>query len=141
MNRIYLSRRIGVAISFLFLLIGFAIYLLFRPTSLLMFHWLDVLRLSSWILIFRETFRYLPMPDWMIYNLPFALWMLSSMILIDSIWADSKSNWRYIYIWIIPTIALGSEFFQFLGWIPGTFDLDDVLILLFCAIFFIRRNI
>ncbi|TGK11254.1 hypothetical protein EHO98_22225 [Leptospira stimsonii] len=125
--------------SFLLLLTGSMIYILFRPTSLLMFRWFEFFQFFGSIRILRELFRDQPVPDWIVYNLPFGLWMFSGMILIESIWHGTKSKWSYFYLWVIPSIALGSEFLQYFRWIPGTFDSLDVIILSFGAFFFIRR--
>ena len=114
------------------LLLGSALYLLFRPTTLLMFHWADALGLTHsigtmrvWIDGFDRHF-----PNWVVFSLPFALYVSSYMFFIESIWINSTSRARPGWFWSIPITAICSELTQIKHIIPGHFDLGDLLALI-----------
>ncbi len=123
------TKRLYWAASFL--LAGSAVYIVFRPTSLLMFHWIDAVGLIGPIQALRTPFSAAAdsLPAWFIYSVPFALWVLSYLLFVKLIWWQSPSPWRYFYFWCVPLISIASEICQYLRVIPGTFDLHDLLML------------
>jgi hypothetical protein len=111
------------------LLIGGLIYILFRTTTLKMFGWYDRLGLSNSISNLRDYSEPLikDIPNWFMYSLPDGLWIFSYISLMLYIWKNSISRNSAIWIFIIPFIAIISEFGQLFKLVPGTFDIIDLL--------------
>ena len=107
--------------------LGTFIYLLFRPESLLVFQWLQTLKLLDFVMIAREIIDvYDKLPNWIVYSLPNGLWSYSFMFFMALIWKDSKNYIKWFFILLVVGISLGSEFGQLTGLIPGTFCVVDV---------------
>jgi hypothetical protein len=107
--------------------VGAAIYLLFRPTNLTVFHWADKVGLYGYVMIVRthlDIAQYLP--SWAIYSLPNGLWAFSFMVLISIIWGNAKSTEKTTFITLVIILSVGSEIGQLNSLIPGTFCLVDV---------------
>src|SRR5262245_21021918 len=82
------------------LVFGGAIYLLWRDTSLLMFRWLEELHLSQLILSARNSsaIQSVRLPDWVLYSLPNALWVLALVSAAGLLWRDTKRTWLTIAV-------------------------------------------
>ncbi len=128
------------------LLVGSFIYILFRPTSLVMFDWFNSMGLSELITSMRNSAEGVDQnfPRWVVYSLPYALWVLSYMFFMSGIWWNSESKTRYFWLWSAPIVAVVTEIAQLLvvvpgfeelvhnafGFIPGEFDIVDLFALL-----------
>lgn len=124
-------------------LIGGIIYLLFRPTDLLLFNWVEFLGLKELIEIFREFAFPLNsnFPDWIIYSLPNGLWLYSLIISILTIWRYKINQNSIVWIFLAFLVGIGAEFGQLLGIIQGTFDINDLLIIIFFGIVALAQSI
>lgn len=107
---------------------GSALYILFRPTTLLMFHWTDAAAMLDSIVALRSHADFLKafLPGWVIYSLPFALWVLSYLFLVNCVWGKSNSPWRAGYFWSVPAAAICVELAQGPHLLPGKFDPVDL---------------
>lgn len=121
-------------------IIGGLIYLIYRPTSLIMFEWSHKIGIEDWIISLREQFGRTVMPNWVVYSLPDGLWLLSYLIIIDSIWYKSHSILFYCFILALPVIALLSEILQLFGVINGVFDIIDFLFYILAFLFYLLIN-
>lgn len=65
-------------------------------------------------------------PEWVIYNLPDGLWLLSYMFVIDIIW-NSEEILKTVFLWIVPVMIVCHEFLQLLDVVRGTWDVLDLL--------------
>ena len=94
-----------------------------------MFGWYDRLGLSNSISNLRDYSEPLikDIPNWFMYSLPDGLWIFSYISLMLYIWKNSISRNSAIWIFIIPFIAIISEFGQLFKLVPGTFDIIDLL--------------
>jgi hypothetical protein len=103
--------------------IGSAIYLLWRPTHLLAFHWFDSVNLGATLGGLREYVGVYQLPRFIVDSLPGGLWAWSFGAALAYVYRDS-TNW----LWCLSggVIGVTSEFFQLIGIIPGTADLIDV---------------
>lgn len=117
------------------LLTGSALYILFRPTSLVLFAWANSLGLTeiiesarAWADGFDEG-----LPHWVVGSLPFALWISFYLFLIGIIWGDSRSLIRQIWFWSIPVVAIFAELGQIIHLVPGSFYVADLIANLLCA--------
>lgn len=119
--------------SFLTLLFGGLIYVLFRTTTLKMFVWYETIGLGGLTKGLRKlTFQFAnELPDWILFSLPDGLWIFSYVCLMLAIWQNSISSKNAFWILIIPILAIGSEIGQLFGIIVGTFDFTDLLFYIF----------
>ncbi len=109
-----------------FLLIGGIIYLLSRPTTLILFRVPHLLGWSNTIERLRESMS-ISLPEWVVFNLPDALWAGAYIMTIDSVTQKSSTQVRLVSASIVPTIGVVSEFLQAFSLLPGTFDPLDLL--------------
>jgi hypothetical protein len=119
------------------LLLGSALYVFFRPTTLLMFQLADALGLTSSIGVMRDWMAGFDcyLPKWIIFSLPFALWVSAYLLFINSIWMNSTSLSRHVWFWCIPLVAIIAELAQIKHIIPGTFDVTDFVVIIVAIIF------
>lgn len=123
--------------AYILLFIGSMIYLSFRSTTLLLFEWCRFLGLDCYINFFRSFVCKIQPSNFIIYNLPGGMWLLSYMLLINVIWANEKGNIYYrLFLYSLPIITLYSEVAQLFSFVPGTFDILDIICYLFAIIFF-----
>lgn len=131
------KRSISIFLAAGCLLAGSTLYLLFRPTTLLMFHWADSAGLMGSVVTMRTWAngfdKYLP--AWIVYSLPFALWVFSYLFFMGRIWKNSTSPVRHIWFWCIPVIAIAVELAQSTRIVPGSFDTGDLIALILATIF------
>ena len=120
------QRFLKIMLSFFLLTMGGLIYIGYREQSLVMFDWAYSLGLSEDVANFREIAKYHNLTDWVKNSLPDGLWLFAYMFCTDAIWNGEKSKVSYIFIFVIPFLALLSEFLQYIGIISGVFDWIDV---------------
>ena len=119
----------GLLVSALSLLMGAAIYLGFRPNSLVIFDWADYLGLGGLIEELRA--HSLPygtsLPEWLVFSVPNGLWVLSFSVVMVSIWG--VDNLLIAAYWTASLWGAGimSEFLQAARLIPGVFDVSDLV--------------
>lgn len=121
--RLSLSRPILALALFLS---GAGIYLLFRSRQHLGFQLLDTIGLGAWADGLRERVKDLHPYEFVIYNLPDALWTCSYLLLIGHLFRNERRNKRLLWGSVIPVFGIGSELLQFAGILPGTFDPIDL---------------
>ncbi len=111
------------------LLIGGVVYVLWRAPSLLMFEWFDYLGLAPLIGLLRAALSGVgnQLPGWILYSWPDAAWAMSGVMIFACIWRGSQSHARHAWIFLAPSLAIGSELAQCLGLLPGTFDPADLI--------------
>lgn len=113
------------------LLAGGMIYLLFRPERLLMFDFIKYVQLWNYLEIARFTTHFLP--EWVEYNLPDGLWTFSYTLCIGYVWKfDIKKCW--LFILILPSIAIADECLQYFQIVPGTYDAWDIFAYLIASL-------
>lgn len=117
-----------VALSIMFILIGGFIYLFFRPHTLKMFVWLRIINCEQ-IFQLKDYNQDLKFIEFLIFSLPNGLWILSFLIIIGLIWGKYHIFF-IIYSSFFTGISILFEFLQKVEFIPGTFDIADILVLL-----------
>lgn len=100
------------------------IYVGYRTSDMILYTWLHIDFQNMLFELIRS--HKLGLPNWMIYNMPDALWLLSYLLLLDLIWIE-KSIIKICFLSIVPCFAFGIEIFQFYGLIEGTGDYLDLL--------------
>lgn len=114
-------------IGFVALAIGGLIYIRYRSESLLMFDWFRSLGLTDFIEDFRNNGETSNMYGWIKFNLPAGLWLFAYMFVIDAVWGKDKNHVSTYFLYVLPLLAIVSEFMQLVGLLPGTFDIMDLL--------------
>ena len=108
-------------------LMGSMIYFAFRTSELYMFRIFPNGDFPSWIIAIRNQLSSLHVPEWIRYCLPDGLWLLSYMLIIESIWNEETTWLHELFLWILPISAILTEFLQMALLIPGTGDWKDVI--------------
>lgn len=136
MTAIRRNRIMASSMATACLILGSAIYVFFRPTTLLMFHWADALSMAQSVEVMRASMSRFErlLPAWFVFSLPFALWVLSYLFFIEAVWAHSQSRAGFIWFWCIPLIAICAELAQIKHIIPGRFDWGDLTAIIIAII-------
>ena len=129
-------RRLKIIAGFIFLIFGSFLYLKFRSETLLMFKWAENLGLNYIISSIRESSSVLNSPQmkYLVFSAPFGMWVISFSCFIGAIWHKDNSLSAIIWRLFVPVIAISSELLQFVGLLPGTYDTNDLLVLIFSTI-------
>ena len=129
-------RALKIFVGLIFLLIGSYLYLKFRSETLLMFKWAKNLGLDFIVSSIRGSFGSLNSDrmKYIIFSAPYGLWVISFCCFIGAIWHKDSSFSAIILRLIVPVIAVSSELLQFVGFLPGTFDINDLLVLIVSTI-------
>ena len=129
-------RVLKIFFGLIFLIIGSYLYLKFRSETLLMFKWAEYLGLDFIISSIRGSFSELNSyrMKYFIFSAPYGMWVISFCCFIGAIWHKDYSFSAIIWRLFIPAIAISSELLQFLGLLPGTYDTNDLLILIISTI-------
>ena len=111
------------------LLIGGLIYVALRVESLILFKWISAISLYTPIKKLREITLPIKdnLPEWFLFSFPDGLWVFSYISLILLIWRNKITKHNFVWLFIIPFVAIFSEIGQKIKIISGTFDLVDLL--------------
>lgn len=115
---------------FLPLFLGAIIYVLFRSESLLMFNWFHLLGVDEIIRSLRiqaAPYRNC-IPEFILFSIPDGVWVYSITVLMGALWHNTSLSVRFFWVSIGPILGIGGELGQILGFVPGTFDYNDLLI-------------
>lgn len=127
-----ISGQISLILSIVFLFAGGMVYVLFRPTSLLLFYWLDAIGLLEYVNEIRSSITIL-LPQWVEYSLPDGLWVFSYSLCVGFIWSfDVKRCLPFLLL--LPLVSVVDECLQLFRLVPGTFDLCDLYAYLLASI-------
>lgn len=114
------------------MILGGAVYLLWRPESLRMFSWFSSLGVAQPVASMREwaaPFSHI-LPSWACLSLPQSLWLLSGCLAIHLIWRDCFSTEEQLWMVAVLLLAIGGELGQAAGVVQGVFDPQDVVLIL-----------
>lgn len=114
-----------VILSIIFLTIGGGIYVMQRPTGLLMFRIIDFLGLSDAVATLRASV--MQWPEFIVFSLPGGLWSASYVLLADAVLDHQSVAMRLSWGALIPMIGVGSELLQSVALCPGTPDALDAV--------------
>ena len=120
-NALYLS------LSLLLMAAGGFTYIIFRPETLNLFHWLRCLGIDYGVLRFKGSLLEIsPAESFLIFCLPNGLWLLSGLIVIGLLWKNKPKIFLFYSAFAFAVPAL-SEIGQLLKIVPGTYDALDLL--------------
>lgn len=110
----------------LLLLAGGLLYVLYRPTTLLLFHAAYALGLHSTIAGWRLWASACRPPAFIVYTLPAGLWALSYVLIVAALAVPLNPARRLVAMAAMPLLGLLSELMQGAGLLPGIFDWGDL---------------
>lgn len=119
----YLTRyyRIRIIYAILSLLAGVGIYVFCRPHDQYIYTWIPMLNFHT-----STHFLEFTLPDWILYSLPDGLWLLSYILIIQTIFPYNTHK-QFLYGGLAFLISCTIEVFQFLSIVPGTGDWRDFI--------------
>lgn len=122
-----MSKKIFIAL--ISLLAGSLIYICFRVPSLRMFEWFCSTMIGNEVVMIRQTSFPLSsiLPKWFLFSLPNGLWIFSYITALLYIWDNQISKNNLIWFLSIPSFSILSEFGQSLNYLPGTYDINDII--------------
>jgi hypothetical protein len=121
------KKAISFSISALAFVLGCLIYLYLRRPPLIFQPLLgDEMMLS--VRNFSEAyFSSFYIPDWIKYNLPDMLWMFSLIMIIFTLWDFKFTRQSIFWLALCYTSGLVLEFLQLFHFLPGHFDIYDLI--------------
>lgn len=128
-------RKIVIALAAL--LVGGLVYVLWRDDTLTMFIWFDQIGLTNLVESLRNHTGFLSpyVPHWILFSLPNALWLISGLLIFESIWGNTSWANKLFWFSALWFIAIGAEVCQGLRIIPGTFDWHDMALMILAGFF------
>lgn len=119
-------RYVFLLLSLCSLTLGVLCYLLFRESNLLVN---DILNIQFFNISINSDNMFF---NFIRYNLPDGLWLVSGILLLRFIWGNDTKNCN-IYICVFILFALFLEIFQYFNIVPGTFDTLDLITMVLFA--------
>lgn len=126
------SKRLEIIIATGLFLIGVSIYLLWRDEHLLIHRVIHSCGIDTFIAPLRRSAAEVYLPEWIRFALPDGLWTTSYILLIDAL---VKRDYQWTSV--IPLVGLISEIMQWIGWMPGTFDICDLIAYVLPYLFYV----
>lgn len=116
------------------IIVGGFIYLGFAVDSLLGFQFLKSVGLSEPVNRLRSYFLTVNRPDWVLHQIPDALWVFATTSYMLIIWKGklNKSSSPWIFSALLLTIP--AEILQSTEYVPGTYDILDIFSYLTAAL-------
>ncbi len=120
---------------------NYTIIFLFVFSCLIYLLYRDNMILNQWIgnsiyqYFHASEFNILPkLPDWVIYNLPDAIWAMTLIYLLMYIWNFSISKKNFPWLVSPAIIACSIEFGQKFDIIKGTYDVLDLVFIIIASL-------
>lgn len=129
-------RIIVSCVSIVMFLSACLIYVCNRSFDMVIYQWLDIDVYNDFFSLFRENA--IDLPEWMLYNLPDALWLFSYMLFVDAVWGNN--NLKYGFVISMFIFALAMECAQMVNFCPGTGDFFDILSYIIAVIVYFLYN-
>ena len=136
MKRNYRYRLIFCCLSLILFFVACWIYVSNRSTDMVIYDWLSIDVNNQLFCFFRNI--EIELPDWVLYNLPDALWLLSFLFMNEAIWG--KDNRKYIFVAVVTIFALSIEILQMYTLFPGTGDMLDIISYIIVLIIYLINN-
>jgi len=122
------ARRWERVVALVLLLLGLALYLLYRPQTLVLFRLTDALGASAVIDSWRAAAASWTLPSVVVFCLPGGLWAASYILVMDSLLCGRQMPAvQLMGVSVIPLIGIVSEALQAIHLLPGKADWVDVV--------------
>jgi hypothetical protein len=111
-------------------ILGAAIYVLFRSPRLRVFQWLDAMGLGTTVPAARVWARPLAdrLPEWLLFSAPDGLWVYGLTACLALVWRGEPGRARWAWLCVGLALGAGGELGQWMGLVPGVFDPADLLL-------------
>ena len=103
---------------------------------MVIYDWLSIDVNNQLFCFFRNT--EIEFPDWVLYNLPDALWLLSFLFMNEAVWGED--NRKYIFVAVVTIFALSIEILQMYTLFSGTGDMLDIISYIIVLIIYLINN-
>lgn len=121
-----MHRTAQTALATALLFCGCMIYLAWRSSDIILVKWTYSLGLGAFTDAFRSGVGHLRPGDFVVYSLPDALYCIAYVLIMDSMWRNSRIAVRASMCLLLPAAVVAHELMQLAGWLPGTFDIIDL---------------
>ncbi len=110
--------------------VGAAIYVLFRSPRLRVFRWLHALGLGDAVPAARAWARPLAdrLPEWVLFSAPDGLWVYGLTACLALVWRGTPGPARRGWLCVGLALGAGGELGQRMGLVPGVWDPADLLL-------------
>ena len=119
------KRFLVSVLSLTSLIVGGVAYVAWRPHSLYLFTWLEILGLENLVILVRHYLGDADITRWLLWSAPSGLWAFSGALAMRVLWWKTWSLQAWCWSVVIPLSGIASELGQLAG-IPGTFDPVDL---------------
>ena len=136
MKKNYRYRIIFCCLSLILFFVACLIYVSNRSTDMVIYDWLSIDVNNQLFCFFRNI--EIELPDWVLYNLPDALWLLSFLFMNEAVWGED--NRKYIFVAVVSIFALSIEILQMFTLFPGTGDILDIISYVIVLIIYLINN-
>lgn len=102
---------------------GASIYICFRATNLLVFHWIDAAGLLELTMSLRGALGGIRLPLFILYSVPDGLWVFATTSWMIHVW-HGRPPWPWLLVGLV--LGTGGEFGQAAGVVPGTYQHEDI---------------
>jgi hypothetical protein len=110
--------------------LGAAIYVLFRSPRLRVFGWLRAVGLGEVVPAARAWARPAAehLPQWLLYSAPDGLWVYGLTACLALVWRGAPGRARRAWLCAGLALGAGGELGQWIGVVPGVHDRADLLL-------------
>jgi hypothetical protein len=110
--------------------LGAAVYVLFRSPRLRVFGWLEAVGLGDVVPAARAWARPAAehLPGWLLYSAPDGLWVYGLTACLALVWRGAPGRARRAWLCAGLALGAGGELGQLAGWVPGVWDPADLLL-------------
>jgi hypothetical protein len=122
--------------SILPIILGGLLYILIRPSNLLMFKWFEVIKLTGLFEHIRTVLHpfVVSFPPFIYNSLPDGLWVYSITVCLGLMWLQGTKWERGFFYSAGPIMGFVIEIGQLYNFVPGTFDVTDFVFVLVASI-------
>ena len=115
--------------AFVLLASGGMVYVVFRPSNLLLIVVLKALGAGDALDALKSSLQGLEVPDFVVYSLPAALWSAAYILAMEALWRGRgvSLGFRVVWVSVVPVMGVASELMQAYGMLPGVFDWMDLM--------------
>ncbi len=121
-----MQKTSSIAIGTALLLCGCMIYLMWRSADIILVKWTYALGFGTVVDMLKSGAGSFYPGDFVVYTLPDGLYCLAYVLIMDSIWQNSRTGTRVFMSLLLPVIVIIHELLQLTGHLPGTFDIADL---------------
>lgn len=115
-------------LSVLLYIAGAVAYLVLREPTLVIHGWGDSIGMGPMLTEWRHSAMSVALlkTGWVRFSLPYAVWVLASILAMEGVWFQSSCRLRVLWASVVPLLAVAIELAQLTPAVRGTFDIVDL---------------